>query len=165
LLDASRERYKGSTERDDTMRHAWIGCLLTGLAVLLAPRASLSADDVLVSASQEIFAAGDLVTLHVENNSGKPIYVPGCHPFEVEEFRNDAYTRVKRDPCTWEGIAATLPPGKHEFNYQTSTDDKGIYRLSVTYGWGCNEGLPLSHSRCDDFTTAYSGSYRVGGGG
>ena len=147
------------------MRHAWIGCLLTGLTVLLAPRAGLSADDVLVSIALGILAAGDLVALHIENNSGKPIYVPGCHPFEVEEFRNDAYTRVKREPCSWEGTAVALPPGKHSFSYQTSTDDKGIYRLSVTYGWGCNEELPLSHSRCEDFTTAYSGSYRVGGGG
>ena len=146
------------------MRHAWFASLLLGLCALLAPRVGLSAGDVLVTASQDVFAPGDLVTIVVNNDSGRAVFVPGCHPFEVEEFRNDSYTRVKREPCSWEGEAVKLPPGKHEFSYQTSTDDKGIFRVSVAYGWSCHEGLPLSQSRCEEFTTAYSGNYRVGGG-
>ena len=101
----------------------------------------------------------------LENNSGKAVFVPGCHPFEVEVFTEDRYRRVSREPCNWEGIAAMLPPGKHEFSYPTSVDSGGsIYRISVVYGWGCNEDLPLSQSRCEDFTTVSSGSFRIGQG-
>ena len=147
------------------MKRIGIGGWLLAAIVLAIPATVLSADDVVVTVGQPVYAAGDRVTVTIENKTGEAIFLPGCHPFEVEEFRNDAYSRVRRDPCTWEGIATRLEPGSHEFDYATSPDDdNGIFRISVTYGWGCNEALPLGQARCVDFSSSLSASYRVGGG-
>ena len=35
----------------------------------------------------------------LQNDTGGPIFLPGCHSFEVEEFREETYLRVKREPC------------------------------------------------------------------
>jgi hypothetical protein len=147
------------------MRRIAIGGWFLAAIVLCIPGAVRSADDVVVTVGQQVFAPGDRVTIAVENNTGAVIFLPGCHPFEVEEFRNDAYTRVRREPCSWEGTATAIEPGRHEFDYATSPDDdNGIFRISVTYGWGCKGGIALGQARCEDFSSSLSASYRVGGG-
>jgi hypothetical protein len=114
-------------------------------------------------------ATDDLITVvttqqALENNSGGPIFLPGCHPFEVEEFKEDAYLRVKRDACAWEGLAVKLDPGLHEFTFQTSEEDaERIFRISMAYGTGCREGTALSRGKCTEFGTAESASFRVSG--
>lgn len=139
--------------------------LLAGFLALSVAAEVESSDDVTVSIPQSVYAVGDSVNLVLENNSGRAVFVPGCHPFEVEAFEEDRYRRVSREPCSWEDVAVKLPPGKHEFSYQTSSEASGgIYRIAVVYGWGCRDDLPLSLSRCEDFTSVSSGSFRVGQG-
>lgn len=134
------------------------------LGLLAVPSMALSADAVSVVTAQEVYAQGDEVTVVIQNDSGSTIFVPGCHPFELESFQEEAYARVPRDICKWEGVARALPAGKHELTYTTSEGTgKGIFRISVVYGSGCREGVPLGRARCEDFTTAVSGSFRVGG--
>jgi len=140
--------------------------LLAGFLALAIAGEVESSDDVTISVSQSVYAAGDTVTVIVHNKSQRTLFVPGCHPFEVEVFEDERYKRVSQDPCGWEGVAAALPPGEHEFTFQSSEENSGgIFRVTMVYGWGCREGLPLSQSRCEDFATVSSGSYRVGQAG
>ena len=139
---------------------------LVGLAVLvvLMPWKGAGEDLVTVTTTQQAYVPGDAVSISLENNSGGPIFLPGCHPFEVEEFKEDVYLRVQRDPCAWEGNSTKIDPGHHEFTFQTSEEDaERIFRVSVAYGTGCHEGTALSRGRCTDFGTAVSASFRVSG--
>ena len=134
------------------------------LALVAIPSMAVSADAVSVSTSQEVYAQGDEVKVVIQNDSGGTIFVPGCHPFEVESFQEESYARVARDSCKWEGVAEALPEGTHELTYTTGeAQGKGIFRVSVVYGTGCREGVPLGRARCEDFATVVSGSFRVGG--
>ena len=139
---------------------------LLGLAVLavLVPWQGAGEDSVSVTTTQQAYVPGDAVSIALENNTGGPIFLPGCHPFEVEEFKEDAYLRVQRDPCAWEGNAVKLDPGQHEFTFQTTEEDADrIFRISVAYGIECREGTALSRGRCSTFATAVSASFRVSG--
>jgi hypothetical protein len=144
-------------------RHVpWI--LLLVLAATALPTRAGSADGVTVTLSQQAYAQGDVVTVTIENATGKTLFVPGCHPFEVQGFKEEAYARVPREPCTSEGVAKALEPGTHELSYTTGeAEGAGIFRISVVYGWGCAENTPLGRARCEDFATVLSGSFRVGG--
>lgn len=137
---------------------------IPALLAVLIPSVVHSDDAVTVSTAQQAYAPGDEVTVIVVNNSGGDVFVPGCHPFEVEEFREESYVRLPRDPCRWEGNGQMLPPGQHEFKY-TSTDDEAgrIFRIALTWGWECREGVPLSRASCADFASGYSDSYRITG--
>jgi len=147
------------------MRISVLAGLFVGLLTLAVAGEVESSDNVTVTISQSVYAVGDTVTVVVDNKRDQAVYVPGCHPFEVESFVEDRYRRVVREPCSWEGIAVKLPPGKHEFTYLTPAEvDGNIFRISVVYGWGCRDELPLSQSRCEDFASASSGSFRVGQG-
>lgn len=134
------------------------------LGLLAVPSMAVSADAVSVTTAQEVYAQGDEVTVVIQNDSGSTLFVPGCHPFEVETFQEESYARVARDACKWEGVAQALPAGKHELTYTTTEGyGKGIFRISVVYGTGCREGVPLGRARCEAFSTVVSGSFRIGG--
>lgn len=132
--------------------------------VLFVPWRGATDDRVTVVTTQQAYVPGDAVSIALENNSGGPIFLPGCHPFEVEEFKEDTYLRVQRDVCAWEGTAVKIDPGRHEFTFQTTEDDaERIFRISVAYGTGCHENIALSRGKCDEFGTAVSASFRVSG--
>ncbi len=146
------------------MRHHVPWTLLFVLATMALPTRAGSADGVTVTVSQQAYAKGDAVAVTIENATGRTIFVPGCHPFEVQGFKEESYARVAREPCASEGIAKALEPGSHELTYTTGEDEgAGIFRISVVYGWGCAEDTPLGRAKCEDFSTVLSGSFRVGG--
>ena len=133
-------------------------------ALFAFPSMAVSADAVSVSTAQEVYAQGAEVKVVIQNDSGGTIFVPGCHPFEVETFQEESYARVEREACKWEGVAQALPEGTHELTYTSGEAlGKGIFRISVVYGTGCREGVRLGRARCEDFATVVTGSYRVGG--
>ncbi len=146
------------------MRSFSLAWLVVAVIALAPPSAVRTAEGVTVSTSQQAYAPGDEVTVVIENNTGAPIFVPGCHPFEIEEFREDDYRRLTREPCRWEGVATALGPGQHELPWATREDDANrIFRVSLTYGWGCAEGKALSRSSCQEFASIVSPTFRVGG--
>jgi hypothetical protein len=146
------------------MRLNRLSMLVVTVAVLVPPVAVRTAEGVTVSTSQQAYAPGDEVTVVIDNNTGQAIFVPGCHPFEVEEFREDNYLRVTREPCRWEGTSTSLGPGQHELPWATKEEDANrIYRVSMTYGWSCAEGKALSRSGCAEFSSVVSATFRVGG--
>ncbi len=146
------------------MRRHVLFPLFAALIALALPTVAGTADAVTVTVSQQAFAQGDEVGVTIENATGGTIFVPGCHPFEVEGFKEESYARVQRDKCRSEGVAKALVPGTHELTYTTGeAEGAGIFRISVVYGWGCTADRPLGRARCEDFGTAVSGSFRVGG--
>ena len=146
------------------MRSQVLWGVVLGIGLVAWPWSARSDDAVSVATTQQVYAAGDTVTVVVQNDSGRTIFVPGCHPFEVETFQEEDYVRVSREPCPWEGEAKPLPEGKHPFTFVSGeTEGSGIFRISLVYGWGCDENAPLGRARCEEFTTVVSGSFRVGG--
>ncbi len=140
----------------------WMLCL--ALLVLLVPRPGASEDAISVTTNQQAYVPGDTVSISLQNDTGGPIFLPGCHPFEVEEFREETYLRIKREPCRWEGNAVKLEPGTHEFTYQTTEEDaERIFRVSVAYGTGCRDNSALSRAKCSEFGSAVTASFRVSG--
>jgi len=140
----------------------WV--LVIAVSLLLVPGRGATDDAVTVTTTQQAYVPGDPVSIAVENNTGKPIFLPGCHPFEVEEFKEDTYLRVQREPCRWEGIALKLEPGHHDFTFQTTEEDADrIFRIAIAYGWECNESTALSRAGCKEFASAVSASFRVSG--
>jgi len=134
------------------------------LLAVLIPSVVHGDDAVTVATAQQAYAPGDEVTVIVVNNSGGNVFLPGCHPFEVEEFREESYIRLERDPCRWEGKGQMLAPGQHEFKYTTSDDEAGrIFRIALTWGTECRDGVPLSRAGCTDFASGYSDSFRITG--
>lgn len=121
---------------------------------------------VKVETGRQLYEAGDSVEITITNGRPGPIALPGCGSFTVEVFESDQYRPVPPERCVSEGDALIVPPGQHKLTFSPGSARSGqILRIAVAFGWGCEEGRPLSQARCQDFGTAWSSNFRVGGGG
>lgn len=117
---------------------------------------------VTVELSRSMFAPGDVAQITVTNGRSGSIFLAGCGSFQVQLFEAETYSSLPGEHCVSEGEAVEVPPGTHILSYTPAPERAGdILRVAVPYGWGCESGRELSQSRCTDFATAESGSFRV----
>ncbi len=127
-----------------------------------AAKAPSPAAGVLVELSRSMYAPGDDAQITVTNGRTDSIFLAGCGGFQVELFESDTYMPLPGEHCVSEGEAIEVPPGTHVLSYKPAPAQAGsILRVAVPYGWGCQRGRELSQSRCADFATAASSSFRV----
>ncbi len=116
-----------------------------------------------VELNRVAFVPGDVVEITVVNERSESVFLPGCPPYRLERFVQDAFEIQAPSGCRSEGIATPVPPGGHSLSYHPKEGDAGsILRISVTFGEGCKENKPLSRANCSDFATLQSRSFRVG---
>jgi len=121
------------------------------------------AGGVKVETSRQLYEPGATVEITIVNERAGPISLPGCGSFDVQRFDVESYRSVVVENCVSEGEALLVQPGRFSLNFVPSSAQSGdILRLSVAYGWGCEERKPLSQARCKGFGTAVSSNFRVG---
>ena len=128
---------------------------------------SLAGDaPVKLETSRALYEPGDTVEITITNARSGPIFLQGCGTLQLELFEAETYVPVAVEKCVSEGEAQKVPPGDLTLSFTPGNTRSGqILRVSVAYGWGCEDGKPLSQSRCDDFGTVRTTNFRVGRGG
>ena len=146
--------------RSGAILGAWVAAL--GLVALFRSPGAAAVGGVEVVADRGVYAAGERGTLKVVNRTGGPIWVPGCRPFEVQEFEEDRYRVARGRPCPSEGEAREVPTGATELPLEVPDGTGGeVFRVVLTWGTGCRKGLPLSSASCHSFGHAVSSRFRV----
>ncbi|MCK6528904.1 hypothetical protein L6R50_15530 [Myxococcota bacterium] len=142
------------------------GAAITGLLVALWASALAAGTPVRVEPDRARYAPGQQAVLRVTNETGAPVWVPGCRPFELQVFDDDRFRAVRWEPCEREAKATRLPVGASELPFTVPADASGrVYRAVLTFGSGCRDGLPLSGAGCKGFASRVSPSFRGGRGG
>lgn len=140
---------------------ALVGLLATAAAPLLA--GDVAETGVKVETSRALYVPGDKVEITVTNTRRAPVFLAGCNSFQLERFEAETYAPVRGARCVGEGDAVKVPPGTHSLVWEPGSEHSGqVLRLAVAFGWGCDDGRALSQSRCQEFATSYSASFRVG---
>ncbi len=135
-------------------------CVLTASGI-----AHSEDESVTIEASRSLYRVGETAEFTVTNSRAETIFVGGCGPVQVQAFEAEQYVSITTGSCVSEGTAVAIPPGTHPLTVKADVGLAGkVLRAAVAYGWGCEEGKELSQSRCKDFATAYSGSFRIGRG-
>ncbi len=135
------------------------------LTVALAPPSLAGSEDVqvLLETSRSLYEPGEVVEATVTNKRAGTIYVGGCGAVVAERLDDERYEPVVGEPCVTEGRAVKIEPGAEmKFEIKEAGRSGDVRRLSLAFGWGCNDDRPLSQARCQDFATAVSPSFRVG---
>ena len=135
------------------------GLALTGPVLAGDPQVKLET-------SRSLYEPGDTVEITITNARSGPIFLSGCGALQLEIFEAESYAPVTVEKCVSEGEALKAPPGELALSFTPGNTRSGqILRVSVAYGWGCEEGKPLSQARCEEFATVRTSNFRVGRGG
>ena len=117
---------------------------------------------VSIEPSRSMYGVGEKAAFTITNETEGPIFVSGCAALQLQHFESEAYVPVSTETCVSEGLSVELPPGKHILSLDTAGQKTGrILRVALSYGWSCEAGRELSQSRCADFDTVYSTSFRI----
>jgi hypothetical protein len=114
---------------------------------------------VTVRVDQRAYGEGVPVKVEVTNRLGERVFLHGCASYAIERFVDDRFVPLAPLRCEWEEDAIALETGSRTFEFSPPHDERSIYRLVVTYGLGCREGVPLSRAQCARFGTAYSSTF------
>ena len=139
--------------------------LVMAAAVLLAPGSAAAQEDanVVVETNRQLYEPGEVVQATITNNRAAALFVGGCGAIVVERLEDEVYRSVAGEPCVTEGRAVRIEPGKTlVLDIKEAGRSGEVRRLSLAFGWGCNDARALSQARCTDFATAVSPPYRVG---
>lgn len=111
---------------------------------------------VTITTDKQSYGLGASAVGTVYNGSSGSIFLPGCGIFGREHQEGGVW--VDRGPamiCGWEGNAVELQPGGTH-SQTVSFEQPGSWRLTLDYGTGCLQGLPLSQAKCKAFGRAVS---------
>jgi len=140
-----------------------IAAAAVAVTVLVSVPCFAEAPKVNVETSRQLYEPGDTVEISITNGAPGAIFLPGCGSFQLEVFENESYQRVELEKCASESEALEVPTGPFDLSFVSANALSGkILRISVTYGWGCEAGRPLSQARCTEFSTARTSNFRVG---
>ncbi len=141
--------------------HAAVAALVLALA---APVIAGESDvQVVIEPSRMLYEPGEVVQATVTNKRAEAIFVGGCGAVVSERLEDERYEPSRGEPCVTEGRAVKIEPGGEKaFELKEAGKSGDVRRLSLAFGWGCDETRPLSQARCKEFATAVSPSFRVG---
>ena len=150
------------------MRRVLLALIIACGVILAGP--SLAGDPpdhkVRLETSRQLYEPGDIVEITIVNSRGAPIFLPGCGTLQLELFEAEAYIPLAVEKCVSEGEAQKVAPGEVTLSFTPGNTRSGqILRVAMAFGWGCEEGKPLSQARCQDFGTAWTPNFRVGRAG
>jgi hypothetical protein len=118
---------------------------------------------VSVETSRSLYEPSEAVKATVTNNRKQAIFIGGCGAVAAQRLEDEMYRTVVEAPCVTEGRAVQIAPGESvSFELKGGGKSGEVRRLSVAFGWGCQDARPLSQARCKEFATGVSASYRVG---
>ncbi len=118
---------------------------------------------VSIEPARSIYGVGEKAEFTVTNGTKGPIFVMGCGALQVQHFESETYVPAPGETCVSEGPSVVLAPGTHTLSLDPAGQKPGrILRVGLAYGWSCEAGRELSQSRCADFNTVYSASFRIG---
>jgi len=148
-----------------TTLRPFLACGLFACVLTASGIAHSEEESVKIEASRSLYRVGETAEFTVTNSGTNTIFVAGCGALQVQQFEAEQYVGVSTGSCVSEGTAVAIPPGTSSLTVKAEQALGGkVLRVAVAYGWGCEEGKELSQSRCKDFGTAYSGSFRIGRG-
>jgi hypothetical protein len=128
--------------------------LLVALVAAL-PVAGLSLPKTLALSGEEVAATftGDVAG---------GAWIPACRPVQIERFDEvrSRWVAVGTQGCPDSRPAIALQDGA-VLKTKVEADRFSIFRFVLTYGVGCNEGLPLELAGCREFRSVVSGNLSV----
>ena len=132
------------------------------LSALLTFQAFAAEERIRVEPTKTIFSVDEKIELRVLNGGDEPIFIPGCGALQPEVFVDDRYEVLAPPSCEGEGVARVLAPGEALVVLPRPEGLAGqIGRVSMVYGSKCLEGRRLSRARCKNFSTTWSGNFRL----
>jgi hypothetical protein len=145
------------------MRPVVVLSVATLLISLAGPAIGGDAAQVVIETSRSLYEPGEVVQATVKNERKTTIFVGGCGALVAERLEDESYSPVRGEPCVTEGQAVRIEPGEEmAFEIKEAGKSGEVRRVSLAFGWGCNDERPLSQARCTEFATAASPSFRVG---
>ena len=132
---------------------------VSGLAIM---QVSAADEPVRVEPTKTIFSSDEKIELRVVNGGDDLVFIPGCGALQPEVFIDDRYEVLPPPFCEGEGQARALGPGETLVVLSNPVGLEGkIGRVSMVYGTKCLEGRRLSRARCKNFSTVWSGNFRL----
>ena len=117
---------------------------------------------VSIEPSRSMYGVGEKAEFTITNGTQGPIFISGCGALQVQHFESETYVPDPGETCVSEGPSVEIAPGTHTLSLDTAGQKTGqILRVGLSYGWACEAGRELSQSRCADFSTVYSKSFRI----
>lgn len=114
-------------------------------------------EKVRVSLPKTFFPQGGEVGVLLDNLTSSPIYLPTCSSFTLERLEGEVWVPISPAPCGVEGVSEVVGPGGQKGSTLTPDEEGRVFlRVAVTYGTGCQAGLPLDQGECRTISTVYS---------
>ena len=116
---------------------------------------------VKVEVDARAYRPGVPVKIKVVNTRSHSIALPGCATYSLEQFSEEQedFVPLRLQRCEWEKEAVLIPKGERVFEFNPPHSKRAILRVVLTYGLGCQEGVPLGSARCSSLHTAYSSTF------